>query len=77
MEGWVDEFSVIADLSNQVSDNTNLGFTKKIIIEGFKLTYGRVNKIIAFDMGLLGKTVYGFLKTLLPSKFIECIKIIG
>ena len=31
MEGWVDQFVVIADASNQVSDNTNLGFTKRLI----------------------------------------------
>lgn len=31
MEGWVDQFVVIADASNQVSENTNLSFTKKLI----------------------------------------------
>lgn len=32
MEGYVDQFVVISDASNQISDNTNLGFTKKIIM---------------------------------------------
>lgn len=30
MEGWVDQFTVLVDMSNQVSDNTNVGFTKRL-----------------------------------------------
>jgi hypothetical protein len=77
MEGWVDQFSVIADVSNQVSDNTNLTFTKRLIMEGFQYIMGRPYKIIAFDIGYIGIFVHRVLGPLLPSSFKECFKIIG
>lgn len=77
MEGWVDQFVVIADASNQVSDNTNLGFTKRIVMEGYKVTLGRPHKIIVFDIGLLGTALHRVLSPLLPQALLDCVKIFG
>jgi hypothetical protein len=70
MEGWVDQFFVIADVSNQVADNTNIGFTKRIVMEGYKVTIGRPFKIVAFDIGFLGTALFRVLKPLLPTNLI-------
>ncbi len=77
MEGWVDQFFVIADVSNQVADNTNIGFTKRILTEAYKVTMGRPFKIVAFDIGFLGTALYRVLKPLLPNNLIDIVKIIG
>lgn len=77
MEGWVDQFVVVADVSNQVADNTNLGFTKRIIIEVLKTTLGRPHKIIAFDISFIGSALYRMLRPLLPTSFTDCVKVIG
>lgn len=77
MEGWVDQFVVIADASNQVADNTNLGFTKRILMEGYRVTLGRPHKIVAFDVGFIGTAFYRVLKPLLPNSLIECVKVLG
>lgn len=77
MEGWVDQFVVIVDASNQVPDNTNIGFTKRIITEAFVLLVGRPFRIIAFDMGLIGVLLYKVLRTLLPQSINECVRVLG
>ena len=77
MEGWVDQFFVIADVSNQVADNTNLGFTKRIITESFKVTIGRPFKIVVFDISFLGTALYRVLKPILPNNLIETVRIFG
>jgi hypothetical protein len=77
MEGWVDQFVVIADASNQVSDNTNLGFTKKLIFECMKLTIDRPYKIVAFDIGFIGTTLYRILKQILPSSLTDRVRMFG
>lgn len=77
MEGWVDQFVVIADVSNQVADNTNLGFTKRILMEGYKVTLGRPFKIVAFDISFIGTALYRVLKPLLPNSLIDCVRVIG
>lgn len=75
MEGWVDQFSVIGDMSEQCSDNTNIGFTKQIIQEGYKLSLGRHFKILLFDTGFLGYSLFNIVKPILPDKFVNCLKI--
>jgi dsDNA-specific endonuclease/ATPase MutS2 len=77
MEGWVDQFVVIADASNQVADNTNFGFTKRILTEAYRVTIGRPYKIVAFDISFLGTAFFRVLKPLLPNNLIECVKIFG
>lgn len=38
---------------------------------------GRHHKIIPFDIGLLGYSVYRILKGIMPDSFVECVKIFG
>jgi hypothetical protein len=77
MEGWVDQFVVIADASNQVSDNTNLSFTKRLMTEGFKVILGRPFKIILFDVGFIGVILFSMLKGMVPDSINNCVRVIG
>ena len=70
MEGWVDQFSVIADASNQLADNTNLSFTKRILMEGYKVGIGRHFKIIPFDVGFLGYSIFRIVSPLMPQSLV-------
>jgi hypothetical protein len=77
MEGWVDQFDVIADVSNQVADNTNLSFTKRIIMEGYRLSVDRTYRLIPFDVGFLGYSLYHIVTPLMPQSFVQCVKMFG
>jgi hypothetical protein len=68
---------VIADASNQVSDNTNLGFTKRIITEALKLSIGRTFRVIVYEVNLIGKTLYRILKSFMPERFFNTLRIFG
>lgn len=75
MEGWVDQFTVIADASEQLSENTKLSFTKRIILEAPKILVGRNYKIIAFNVGTLGLFLYKILRPILPNNIKECLRL--
>ena len=77
MRGWVDQFSIITDTSNQISDNTNLSFSKRIMTEAMNLCMGRHYKVIAFDVGFLGMALNAVAKTILPISFTGVVKTVG
>ena len=70
MEGYVDSFVVLGDMSDQTSDNTNLAVTKEILLNGVKFSMGRHHRIIAFDVGFIGYGLFHMFKPLLPTFFI-------
>ena len=77
MEGYVDTFIVISDMSDQISDNTDIVFTKNFVLESIKISIGRHFKIICFHVGILPKSLYAIFKPLLPEAFQEKVKFFG
>ncbi len=53
-------------MSNQVADNTNVGFTKRLCMEALRVIIGRTFQIVIFDMNFVGVVVTKLLKPLLP-----------
>jgi hypothetical protein len=77
MEGWVDQFVVLADAADQLSDNTNLSFTKRIISEGFKILLDRPFRIVVFNLGLIGVILHKVLRPLLPDSVNQSVRAFG
>jgi hypothetical protein len=77
MEGWVDEFIVIGDASQQVNDNTDIMFTKKLLFELAKTTLGRCAQLFVSGVGLLGRIFIKIVFPLLPDSFKQKIHIYG
>lgn len=77
MEGWVDQFIVIGDASDQVSDNTDIMFTKRLLCELAKTTLGRCAHLFVSDVGLVGRLFIKIVFPILPECFKEKIHIFG
>lgn len=77
MEGWVDKFIVIGDASAQVNDNTDIMFTKRLLLELAKTTLGRCAQLFVFGVGLLGRIFIKIIFPLLPDCFKQKINIYG
>ena len=77
MQGWVDQFDVIADAGDQVSDNTDIMFTKRLLFEMAKTTLGRSYQIVVFDVGMLGQLFTKLVFPLLPDFFLRSVHLFG
>jgi hypothetical protein len=77
MEGWVDTFDVLVDGGDQVNDNTDLMFTKKVLFEMFKLTVGRPRNVIGFNVGILGRVLTKMFFPMMPERLIKDVSMFG
>jgi hypothetical protein len=77
MEGWVDQFVVLSDASDQISDNTNLGFTKRILSEGSKLCLGRPFRIVIFNVSFICTIIHKMLRGVVPESIKEGVRVFG
>lgn len=77
MQGWVDQFDVIADASGQTNDNTDIMFTKKLLFELANTTLGRNANIIVFNLGFLTKMFTKIIFPLLPDHFLKIVHLFG
>ena len=63
MDGWVDQFIILFDAKDQISDNTDFSMTKKLIVDAYKLILGQPKYLIGYNMGMIAKL---FMKVALP-----------
>lgn len=73
MEGWVDTFNGLSDAAEQVSDNTDIIFSKNLLLEMAHTTLGRSDNVIVYNVGILSKLFAKIVFPLLPDSFIRTI----
>ena len=77
LKGFASEYIVLADVQNLCSDNFKLAITKRNIHEGTHYCPERQNKLIAFNVGPWGSSLWKLFKFLIPKRTIGKINLLS
>jgi hypothetical protein len=77
MEGWVDTFGVIFDAADQISDNTNLSMTKRLVCEAYKTILGQCKYIVVSNVNTITRMLTKVIFPLLPKEVVNVVSLYG
>ena len=77
LNGYADQYTVIADLENLSSDNFKLSITKRNVGDSLKYSPERQLKLLVVNASMFAHMIWKLLKPLIPAKTVNKIDIIG
>lgn len=77
LKGYVDQYTILADMEGLSSKNMKLAITKRNIADSLKYCPERQYKFIAFNVGFFSETVWKIISPLLPKKTLLKVSLLG